>query len=794
MKETPFFYTSRRFKENCLVSPVGIPKERGVLQSIYLQRVVRKLDDYLLRERLGINKKTLGEDQIAILQSNRDCLADGMTDVYSKAPVGYGKTLIYAKLADALGLKTLILVPTTILLNQVANEISECTEGLGVGKIYQGEKVYDQQVTVATYDSFLKGIENGSINPKDYGCLILDEGHRALTKRRKAAVARLSNAIKFGYSATPDYSEKKQLKNLLPTKTCDISLRQGIENGRLANAKGFLAMVIVDDSNKTQDKRSLRVNALMRAALNFYLNHSVDEIPIKGQRTLISCERIKDAEALAKLFREHDIASEAITGRDSIKNKNAKIARFKSGETTVGTTVDLLGTGYDDKDLKVCLFIRNTFSSVNAEQRMRNLRKRLNDKDKLAILVDFFVSDIFEKSKTPISSAAIVNGTYTVYDVTPAILRRHAMDGNEKESPNEVVVFEALDISKKEQAGSKYEPIKINTEQILEITHKTDPDIMPKDIVQWKTFTDMAVDLKMSEEILWNILSERGISELNRHGKNWRILETVNDTGRLVKRLSPPLVDWLRETIMEYKTFPIAGGKCVNDIVKELRNEGYKINNAMVTKSFVRIGRENLDEAGVHKHPKTRKYTRYLSAVGVDLVRKDVIENILKYPPPPKDSITITRLFLKLKKRYGARYEAVKSKADILEKEDSRGFGLFRSSTYNWNGGVAGVHRYVSLEKAARIEAIVAEEYINKPPFPPQGEGWKSAGDFRKETGVHDATARKRAEVFRDDHPEWFHVYSNNKGRNLSEHWHPLLQAELKKIFGISLAREEALI
>ena len=254
------------------------------------------------------------------------------------------------------------------------------------------------------------------------------------------------------------------------------------------------------------------------------------------------------------------------------------------------------------------------------------------------------------------------------------------------------------------------------------------------------------------------------------------------------------MVDWLRETIMEYKTFPIAGGKCVNDIVKELRNEGYKINNAMVTKSFVRIGRENLDEAGVHKHPKTRKYTRYLSAVGVDLVRKDVIENILKYPPPPKDSITITRLFLKLKKRYGARYEAVKSKADILEKEDSRGFGLFRSSTYNWNGGVAGVHRYVSLEKAARIEAIVAEEYINKPPFPPQGEGWKSAGDFRKETGVHDATARKRAEVFRDDHPEWFHVYSNNKGRNLSEHWHPLLQAELKKIFGISLAREEALI
>lgn len=785
MKETGFFYAPRRSKESP-INPVSI-LERETPLSINLERAVGNLDDYLLRERFGINKKPLVGDQIRIFKSIRDCLADGITEGYIKAPPGYGKTLIYAKLADALGLKTLIVVPTTPLINQVADEIGECTESLRVGKVYSAEKVYDKQITVITYNSFLKGIEDRSINPKDYGCLILDEGHLATSKRRQNAVGKF-DAIKIGFTATPEYSKEKKLENLLPTKICDISLKKGIQDGRLSNAKGFVVMVYTDHPDKSQDKGSLRVNALMQAALNFYLNHSVDEIPIKGQRTLAYCETIADAERLAELFRESGIPSEAITGKDNIKNKTAKIGRFKNGEIAVGTTVDLLGIGYDDPGLKVCLFISNTFSSVKAEQRIRNLRKHLNDKNKLSILADFFTSDIFKKSKIPVSSAAIVNGAYTAYDITSAVIRGPNREKTESNGSDEIVIFEALDFKKTEQVELVDKPFREDVEQAFEVVQTTKPDFVPEDVIQWKTFADIASELKITEEILLNILRERGVPELDKHGNEWRILEVVDDAGKLTKRLSPSLEDWLGVTVREYKTFPIAGGKCVNDVLKELNKEGYKTSYLIVKESFLRVGVENPEERGIHKHPGTRKNTRYLSRVAADLVKKDIIENKLKYPSPPKDWPTITKLFLRLKKRYSARYEFVKSEAAFLKEADPEGFGLFRSSTYNWNGGAAGIYEYMSPENAAKVEARAKERFMNKPTFPPKGEGWKSPGDFRKETGIHDSTAKKRAEVFRNDHPEWFHVYSNNGGRNSSEHWNSLLQAELKKLFGIPLA------
>ncbi len=788
--EAGLFYASKRSRDS--LNPIGNINivDRKTPSTINLNRAVEKMDDYILRERLGMNKKPSFEGQVKILQSIRDSFADGISEEFAKACPRYGKTDVYAKTAEALGLKTLIVIPnSTPTMDQVEKSIKECTEGLEVGKVYSLEKVYDKQITIITYASFLKGVEDGSINPKDYGLLILDEGHLAMSKRRQRAVAQFTNAIKLGFTATPDYSKDKRLDQLLPTKICDISIKKGIQDGRLANVKCLVAMVHADGLDKSQDRRVMRVNILMQAALNFYLNHSIDGIPIKGQRTLVYCETIKYAEKLAELFRANGISSEAITGKDSVKNKRLKIARFKNGETAVGVTADLLGIGHDDPNLRVCISLDSTFSPVKAEQRLRNLGKYLNDNSKVAIFADFYLASILRKSRVPISAAATVNETGTIYKIASIVPR--GPNKEKAENPtNEVVIFETLDTEKDKEPEIAVIPFRADVEQALEVTRDPEQNFIPIDINQWKSFADAASEFKATEETLLDILRERGIPELEKHGKNWRILEAVDDTGRLTRRLSPFLVDWLGKILMECKTFPIAGGKCVNDVAKEMRGEGYKVSRAMVKESFLRIGRENPNEAGVHIHPKGNKYIRYLSAIAIDLVKKDIIKNKLSYSPPPKDWLTISKLRLRLQKRYGVDYRFVKAAASSLKEEYPEGFGLFRSSD-NIAGGVLGVHEHISPEKALMIEEKARIQFESKPPFTELG--WMSYGDYRRSRGVHDTKAKKVAGQFRSDHPDWFAINSRATGKP-SEHMHPDLVKELDTIFGVGKIFSEYIV
>lgn len=783
----PFYIP--RISENSPVLSVASPEKDSPL-SANLRNLVENMDTYLLKERLGINKKPLMEDQMRIFEKVRNLLARGKTKLSLVAAPGWGKSVFLSKLAEVMaisGQRVLISTETTVILDQIAEEIGRCTEGMDVGKVYQGGKVHGKQITLTTHSSFLRGVENGSITSRRYPCRIYDESHLLLGQKRQKAVLGLQSEenVEIGFTATPKYSPGREVKNILPTQVCDISIKQSIDSGRLVNSKSLAVMVDIDYSDKSQDKRGLRVNSLMQAILSFYLNNSVDGVPIKGQRALICCGRIKDAERSAEFFRKNDISSYSMTGHDHIGPRKKKIKSFKSGEITVGTTAKLLSIGYDDPGLVVCLMMHSTFSPVDAEQRLRNLRKNLDNKGKRAIIVDFFPSDMFRKSRIPISSAVILNDTYT-FDAKSNVTRGPNRKKAEAQQSEEVVVFDTSGMTKMNQARN----VIIDVEQATEVSQKVKPDATPFDVAQWKTFADIALSLNITEEILFSLLREKGVPRLGKRSKNWGIVGVIGDDGRLTKRIPPSMEEQLRALFHKYKTLPIAGGRCVNDVVKEMKKEGYGVSNAMVTKSFLKVGRENLDEVGVHKHSGTRRDTRYLSAEGVNLVRKDIIENKLKYSVPPNDWITITKLYLRLKRRYSADYEFVKAEAESLRGEDSSGFGLFRAVA-DGKGGATGIHEYLSLENVLRIEKKARMRFENKPPF--AEERWMSYGDYERSRGIHYTRVKNAAGGFRPDRPDWFAINSRMTGKP-SEHMHPDLVEKLDLIFGVEKVFSEHIV
>ena len=357
------------------------------------------LDRYIQNHHEGV-ETTLREKQIDVFEDLRNFIEAGGKEGYIKLPTGVGKTVLFVELIEALNLRTLIIVPTTILVDQTENKMGEFAEDIDVGKITGKAKEYGQQVTIITYDSFVKQVETGNINPEEIDCLILDEAHVALSDKRKEIVSKFENSLKLGFTATPQYSEKKTLSDLLPAEIHSMSIKEAVEANLLCSFSSILARTTVDLSKvsitstgeytEVELEKAVNVEGRNIAAVKMY------EQAFEGKSAITYCVGIKHAEAVAKVFSERGIVATVISGKT--QNSEEILKKFKNGEIKVLCNADILIAGFDEPRASVCFNLRPTLSRVVAEQRGgRVLRLDKKDKSKHAIVVDFIDSNIPER-------------------------------------------------------------------------------------------------------------------------------------------------------------------------------------------------------------------------------------------------------------------------------------------------------------------------------------------------------------------------------------------------------------
>ncbi len=179
--------------------PLDIEEKQGMGE--YLE-MLNNLDLYIALHKSDAQERTLRERQITVFEDLRNFLEEGGKEGYIKLPTGAGKTVIFSEFIEAAGLRTLVVVPTQILVDQTKDRFSEFAGDIDVGRIYTRAKEHGRQVTVTTYQSLVPQVERGEINPREYQCLILDEAHTALTGKRIDAIDKFDHAIKLGFTAT----------------------------------------------------------------------------------------------------------------------------------------------------------------------------------------------------------------------------------------------------------------------------------------------------------------------------------------------------------------------------------------------------------------------------------------------------------------------------------------------------------------------------------------------------------------------------------------------------------------
>jgi superfamily II DNA or RNA helicase len=370
-----------------------------------------------LKKYIEIHKKTqitLHPDQFKTFQAIVEFIKNGGRKGYVKGPMGYGKTVIFAELCEAIGQRAIIVVPSKLLLHQTKREMTFFAESVEIGLLYGEKKESNAHVIITTYASLVKQCNDGLINPKDFNWIFLDEIHEGLTDLRKETIKKFKHAIKLGFTASDKYTEEKQVKDMLPVLIREISIPEAVREELLCPFAVMFA-----ETNSDMSKIRIKGGDYNKKELNQVVNNAVNNQAavdlysstpyFRGKSTICHCTSIEHAESMASKFCENHFPAVAIHSKMDEKTREQKIFLFRSGKVLILCNVIIATRGFDAPKAEICFNVRPTYSRVMATQRARTLRIDPDNKEKFSIIVDFLAKKINPKYP-PITFNRIVDG------------------------------------------------------------------------------------------------------------------------------------------------------------------------------------------------------------------------------------------------------------------------------------------------------------------------------------------------------------------------------------------------
>jgi superfamily II DNA or RNA helicase len=326
-----------------------------------------------------------------------------------KCPIRSGKTKIAAGLIKKLGVSTLFLVPSQMLLHQTRESLSEslCCD---IGQI--GDSVWvEKDITVATLQSLTRArggkrksrdgrestlAQDPRYKPlmKSYDLMVIDEVHHAKGEAWHQTIMDFAGLYRVGLSATAYLeNERENEKGVIWLKACCGRIRIDIPTTRLIDA-GYLMTQNVELHAVTQPNlggrrwsQSLHNEAIYE---NAYRNQKVGELARekvdKGLRVLIVSNRLNQIALLERELEKVKLPCEIVTGSSSSEERRYKVNAFRKGEVKVllGT---VFGEGIDIPEVECVINAEGGRDIKATVQRMRNLTPSVGKTE--AVFIDF---------------------------------------------------------------------------------------------------------------------------------------------------------------------------------------------------------------------------------------------------------------------------------------------------------------------------------------------------------------------------------------------------------------------
>ena len=299
------------------------------------------------------------------------------------SPTASGKSLIIYLLARYYNKKTIIIVPTTSLVEQMAKDFIDYGYDEDICKIYSGQPVFDAPITITTWQSFAKA-------PKDvmqsFDVVVGDEAHLFKAQTLKGILEKMkTTAIRFGTTGTLDGSEchRLQLEGMFGPVKKVISSYQLMEEGTIAqiNIQCIILRHTKMKKMSYQDEMDYLVSNEER---NKFITNLVSSL--KGNTLVLFQYVEKHGEVLYPMLdgRVKDLHY-VYGGTDTEDRETVRELVEKSKDSVILASYGTFSTGINIKRIDNVVFASPSKSKIrNLQSIGRGLRKT-DDKDSMRL-------------------------------------------------------------------------------------------------------------------------------------------------------------------------------------------------------------------------------------------------------------------------------------------------------------------------------------------------------------------------------------------------------------------------
>lgn len=343
----------------------------------------------------GIVPNAMQQEALLSIATMRN---DGDRKAIVISATGTGKTILSALDVRAVDPRRMLFI---VHREQILDKaITEFKRVLGAtasefGKLSGGEKSTDARYLFATVQTLSQPDVLAQFEPGAFDYVLIDEVHRAGAKSYERVLGHFEPEFLLGMTATPERPDGFNVFELFDFNVpYEIRLSKALESDMLAPFHYYgVADVEFDDGTTTNVETDLgelasrvRVDHIL-TALDTYTQAGI------APRGLMFCSRKREAHALSEelnrsTFRGRLLNTVALTGDDSIDERERVVARLEAGEIDYVLTVDVFNEGVDIPSVNQVVMLRQTQSSIVFVQQLgRGLRKHTGKE--YLVVIDF---------------------------------------------------------------------------------------------------------------------------------------------------------------------------------------------------------------------------------------------------------------------------------------------------------------------------------------------------------------------------------------------------------------------
>ena len=355
------------------------PQQNASPEQVAAALAARKLDVALASTGASLSIVSLRPYQLEAIDAVAAQWSLGKRAPLIILPTGTGKTIVAAELMRRFvesnaGKRAVFTAHRKELLTQTVSKVKLVAPKVTVGLVQAKHNEVSRKITVASVQTLghRSLARLGEVlRAGEVGLVVIDEAHHAPSPQYMRVIRAFQeahpNVLFVGMTATPGREDGTGLDGAFDVIAYERNTMDMIRDGWLVPPVGIRVELDIDfDTVETKGgdfvesslSKLMNQPAVNRAVVQAWGQHGQDRKMI-----VFACD-VAHAHALAQEFEDHGFRAAAVDGEMKEKEREKRLAQFKTGEIKLLVNCQVLTEGFDESSCEGVLFARPTQSTA----------------------------------------------------------------------------------------------------------------------------------------------------------------------------------------------------------------------------------------------------------------------------------------------------------------------------------------------------------------------------------------------------------------------------------------------